>query len=46
MNLLNNSCNSMIDNFRSIEWLYHELEEVREKVCQLEGNNKKAKNEK
>lgn len=42
MNLLNNSHNNMIDNFRSIKLLYHELEEVREKVCQLEGNKKKT----
>ena len=24
MNFLNNARNSMIDNFRSIKWLYHE----------------------
>ena len=42
MNLLNNSYNSMIDNFRSIKWLYHELEEVREKVGQLEGTRKQT----
>ena len=36
MNLLNNSCNNMIDNFRSIKWLFHELEEVKEKVDQME----------
>ena len=30
MNLLNNSHNSMINNFRSIKWLFHELEEVKE----------------
>ena len=30
MNLLNNARNSMIDNFRSIKWLFHELEEVKE----------------
>ena len=40
MNLLNNACNSMIDNFRSIKWLYHELEEVKEKVGQMEGTRK------
>ena len=32
MNLLNNARNSMIDNFRSIKWLFHELEEVRDRV--------------
>ena len=30
MNLLNNARNSMIDNFRSIKWLFHKLEEVKE----------------
>ena len=30
MNLLKNSRNSMIDNYRSIKWLFHELEEVKE----------------
>ena len=30
MNLLNNAQNSMIDNFRSIKWIFHELEEVKE----------------
>ena len=37
MNLLNNARNSMIDNFRSIKWLFHELEEVKEKVGQIEA---------
>ena len=36
MNLLNNAQNSMIDNFRSIKWLFHELEEVKEKVGHFE----------
>jgi hypothetical protein len=30
MNLLNNACNNMIDNFRSIKWLFHELEDVKD----------------
>ena len=30
MNLLNNACNSMIENFRAIKWLFHELGEVKE----------------
>ena len=30
MNLLNNTRNSMIDNFRSIKWLFHELEDVKD----------------
>ena len=40
MNLLNNARNSMIDNFRSIKWLYHEFKEFREKISQLENNRK------
>ena len=30
----------MIDNFRSIKWLYHKLEEFRGKISQLENNRK------
>ena len=41
MNLLNNTRNSMIDNFRSIKWLYHELEEVKERLGQMESQGKK-----
>lgn len=40
MNLLNNACNSMIDNFRLVKWYYHELEEFREKIDQMESNKK------
>ena len=40
MHLLNNARNSMIDNFRSIKWLYHKLEEFREKIGQMESNKK------
>ena len=36
MNLLNNTHNSMIENFWSIKWLFHELEEVKEKVGHME----------
>ena len=32
MSFLNNTRNSMIDNFRSIKWLYHELEEFRDRM--------------
>ena len=32
MNLLNNARNNMIDNFRSIKWIFHELEEVKERM--------------
>ena len=31
----------MIDNFRSIKWLFHELEEVRDRVSQMEKTKKK-----
>lgn len=37
MNLINNARNNMIHNFRSIKWLYHELEEVMERMGQLEN---------
>jgi hypothetical protein len=40
MNLLNNAHNNMIDNFRSIKWLYHELEEFKEKIGKMESNKK------
>ena len=42
MNFLNNARNSMIDNFRSIKWLYHELEEFKERMGQLENKRKKS----
>lgn len=41
MNFLNNARNNMIDNFRLIKWLYHELEEVKERMGQLENKAKK-----
>ena len=44
MNLINNARNSMIDNFRSIKWLYHELEEVKERMGQPENQGKKLDN--
>lgn len=40
MNLFNNARNNMIDNFKSIKWLYHKLEEFREKIGQMESNKK------
>ena len=42
MNLLNNARNSMIENFRSIKWLFHELEEVRDRVSQLDKTKNKT----
>ena len=32
LNLLNKAKNSMIDNFHSIKWLFHELEEIKERM--------------
>ena len=40
MNLLKNARNTMIDNIWSIKWLFHELEEVKEKVGQMDGAKK------
>ena len=37
MNLLNNARNGMIDNFRSIKWLFHELDDVKEQVKHIEA---------
>ena len=37
MNLLNNARNNMIDNFRSIKWLFHELEDVKDQVRHIEA---------
>ena len=31
LNLLNNAKNNMIDNFRSIKWLFHEIEDLKGK---------------
>lgn len=37
MNLLNNARNSMVDNFRSIKWIFHETGELKNRVIGLEG---------
>lgn len=37
MDLLNNAKNSMVDNFCSIKWLFYELEEVRDRLGQVEN---------
>ena len=29
MNLLNNAHNNMVDNFRSIKWIFHETKELK-----------------
>jgi len=39
---LKNARNSMIDNFRSIKWLFHELEDVRDRVSQMEKTKEKT----
>ena len=46
MNLLNDGRNSMIENFWSIKWLFHELEEVKEKVSHMERTRKLTGSEK
>ena len=35
LNLLNNAKNSMIDNFHSIKWLFHELDQIKDRMGQL-----------
>lgn len=40
MNFLNNARNNMIDNFRSIKWLYHKLKESKERMSELENKRK------
>ena len=37
LNILNNAKKNMIDNFLSIKWLFHEIEELKEKMSQEEG---------
>ena len=37
MNLLNNAHNNMIDNFHSIKWLFHELEDVKDQVRHIKA---------
>ncbi len=32
MNFLNDAKNSIIDNFQSIKWIFHELEEVKDRM--------------
>ena len=43
LNLLNKAKNSVIDNFCSIKWLYHEIEELKAKMGkmnkQMKSNN-------
>ena len=36
MNLLKNACSSMIDNYRLIKWIFHELEDVKDSGSQME----------
>ena len=37
MNLLNNDKNNMVDKFKSIKWLFHELEEVKGRLGKMES---------
>lgn len=32
MNFLNNTENCMLDQFRSFKWLFHEIEDLKEKI--------------
>ena len=51
-NLLNNAKNNMIDNFQSIKWLFHEIEDLKGKRSQKgkqknscnQGHNKEKRN--
>ena len=36
MHILDNAHNYMIGNFRSTKWFYYELEEIRERIAQME----------
>ena len=37
LNFLNNVKNNMIHKFRSIKWIFHELEEVKERIGYFES---------
>ena len=37
LNLLNNARNSMVDNFQSIKWIFHEIEEIKIRMQEQEG---------
>lgn len=43
INFLNNAEKNMIDSFWSIKWLFHELEEVKDRMGELESQGKKIK---
>ena len=32
MNLLNNAYNNMVDNFQTIKWIFHETEEIKNRL--------------
>lgn len=36
MNLLNNARNSMVDNFRLVKWIFHETDEIKNRLQGLE----------
>ena len=37
MNVLNSACNNMIDNFHSIKWRFHELEDLTDQVRHIKA---------
>ena len=37
IDVLNNAKNSMMDNFRSIKWIFHQIDNIKGKMCMLEG---------
>lgn len=36
MNLLDNAWNNMVDSFRSIKWIFHEMEDIKNRLHGLE----------
>ena len=37
IDILNNAKNNMMDNFKSIKWLFHQIEEIKGSMAMLEG---------
>ena len=37
MAMLNNARNNMLDNFKSIKWLFHQIMDFKDKIGTLEG---------
>ena len=38
MDVLNNARNNILDNFRSIKWLYHDVTDMKDMMTNLEDN--------